>query len=251
MNQKIADDSVESIKCDINNNEHNNSSPTSGNGDSSVVIKSSSECRPEIEYPSQAHVFECDTSEDVKLSAKLRKLRSAQYSYTCCLCDDNIEKNYIKKLTANSKMCGKYCKFLNATQQYKAIFKCRGYLITSRKKSVEQLYIVPAEWWRQWCDFVNVEYNTYANELKISHQKQIQNDNLIKDKTKPTHKREPNICNQNTNVLSQIMDKAYKEDSIMDDSMFVTDNFSIELASPKVSNLSNVKPQDIMGKILY
>ena len=50
---------------------------------------------------------------------------------------------------------------------------------TDREQIVEkELFIVPANWWRKWCDFVNVEYATYSKLtdqiLKPKHKRSIE-----------------------------------------------------------------------------
>jgi hypothetical protein len=94
LKPKVADDSVESITFDFLGNEMSKYPSTSTlNRYSDEMINFTSECRPEIKFPAHIKAFECDVYQDVLNSAKLRKLRTANYSYTCCLCDENFESN--------------------------------------------------------------------------------------------------------------------------------------------------------------
>jgi hypothetical protein len=94
LKQKVADDSVESIKLDFLSNDLSKYPSTSTlNRYSDEMINFTSECRPEIKFPPHIKAFECDVAQDVFNSAKLLKLRTTKYSYTCCLCDENFESN--------------------------------------------------------------------------------------------------------------------------------------------------------------
>jgi hypothetical protein len=117
-----------------------------------------------------------------------------------------------------------------------------SHLLRSLIDTTDQLYIVPAKWWRQWCDFINVEYNTY--------------DKLTEDQLKQTHKHDSNICKSNISTVSHLADKTNNRNISIGDSMFVTNalvdrQYSTKMISPKISIPVNVKVENDIGTHSY
>ncbi|CAI2385216.1 unnamed protein product [Moneuplotes crassus] len=64
-----------------------------------------------------------------------------------------------------SKSCGTYCKYLSSNEQKDIIFR-KYQLICAQSISERFEYVLPADWWKIWCDFVNIEYKTFAQHCK-------------------------------------------------------------------------------------
>ena len=102
-----------------------------------------------------------DLSEDISMDAPLP---TSQYNLTHWMCKSEISDNQMDThLWSNlSKVCGVYWKNLSPKQQFQAIFNSK----TTNSRNKSEFYVVPASWWRQWWDYVNVEFATYAQLLQ-------------------------------------------------------------------------------------
>ncbi|CAI2382906.1 unnamed protein product [Moneuplotes crassus] len=65
----------------------------------------------------------------------------------------------------DSKSCGNYCKYLSSDEQKDVIFR-KYQAVCAQAMSDQFEYALPAEWWRIWCDFVNIEYKTLEQHCK-------------------------------------------------------------------------------------
>lgn len=61
--------------------------------------------------------------------------------------------------------CGKFCKHLSASEQKDIIFK-RPVTVCGNTAFEKHNYVLPAQWWRVWCDFVNIEYKSLREHFK-------------------------------------------------------------------------------------
>lgn len=101
---------------------------------------------------------------------------------------------------------------MNSYQQYKAIFGGKR-----QKENLEidqELYVVPSAWWRKWCDFINVEYNTYEKLMK----------------NQSAMKKSPEGLQAEANLSRNLHPHAVHNSGL--DSMFITHNFG---DTPEVS----------------
>ncbi len=69
----------------------------------------------------------------------------------------------------NREKCGDYCKNLSGQEQreiiQKNILEENGCLINKANKGKigEKKYLISANWWREWCDYVNFDAGVATN----------------------------------------------------------------------------------------
>lgn len=69
--------------------------------------------------------------------------------------------------TSMEEPCGLYCKYLNPNEQKDIVFK-RTLGICANTNFEKYNFVLPADWWRIWCDFVNIEYKSLQDHIKDS-----------------------------------------------------------------------------------
>lgn len=65
----------------------------------------------------------------------------------------------------DSDTCGKFCRYLNSEEQKELIFKKADAIWANSGYQIHN-FVVPAEWWRVWCDYVNIEYKSLQEHFK-------------------------------------------------------------------------------------
>ncbi|CAI2361205.1 unnamed protein product [Moneuplotes crassus] len=111
----------------------------------------------------KSNISDCSKTitEPEHVRVKVSHLRSAKVSRTVCKCICGQIENKVKKL----ETCGEYCKNSSSSQQFQAIFGSKNKLMPDDSSSKDS-YIVASSWWRKWCDFINIEYNTFEELMK-------------------------------------------------------------------------------------
>ena len=210
LETKVADDSIHSQE-EINLEENiRDSLPEIDLNKPDEAHQKASYYQKEVQLTPDEDV-NCNLTQDEDVMSKISKLRNAKYSYSCCIWTYQItaSENDILKLDKSIANCGKFCKFLTPEQQYNAVFKCKNYFEWAQHRN-QEYYIVPASWWREWCDFINVEYNTYTELLKVDN--------------KPNPKRMSNIVQAKEDLSRNEQDHKLKDS--FGDSLFVPNNLS-------------------------
>ena len=66
-----------------------------------------------------------------------------------------------------AKPCGEYCKNLPPSTQKDIIFKnCFSIATPIYSNSNNYDRVVPAKWWKEWCDYVNIEFRTLRDHFE-------------------------------------------------------------------------------------
>ena len=112
-----------------------------------------------------------DVGENERVMNKVSKLNFPTVKFAGCLCEKHEKPNYdLTSLSStlnidpiaevqSDAVWGKYCKNLSSHDQRKLIFQSKYF--SDIESKVDQWYIVPSSWWREWWDFVNVEFDSY------------------------------------------------------------------------------------------
>jgi len=61
--------------------------------------------------------------------------------------------------------CGRYCKYLSACEQKDIIFR-RSIGVGANAMLERHNRVLPAQWWKVWCDFVNIQYKSLKDHFQ-------------------------------------------------------------------------------------
>ena len=109
-------------------------------------------------------IDDLDLTQHIEFDVIVPKIKNAKHSYAWWLCHYQITSslNDVKRLDENNSTWGRYCKFLSSEQQFHAVF-CHKSQVNLCNSSQEEFFILPVSWWRQWWDYINVEFDTLIN----------------------------------------------------------------------------------------
>ncbi|CAI2361057.1 unnamed protein product [Moneuplotes crassus] len=171
LQRKVVNDSITSMECTDQKDNHDVLSDYSTGKINEMKVPGTTLCNPDVYIKDEQESFISDGSKTITepehVKVKVSHLRSAKISLTTCTCDS---AKYAESNRNYEQNCGLYCKYLSSIHQFKAIFGCKKKPEIREDSSCEQ-YVVPSTWWRKWCDFINIEYNTFE---KLSKDTSIQ-----------------------------------------------------------------------------
>ncbi|CAI2365832.1 unnamed protein product [Moneuplotes crassus] len=120
--------------------------------------------------------------EETNLEAIFTATLSDSRDEETCHCDESVTSS---QLTS----CSKYCKFLSPDQQLEIITTETA----SPANSLELEYAINSDWWRTWCDYVNVEFLQISNSLKFSLKKPLCAKKVLQNQFQQTPSDEEDI----------------------------------------------------------
>lgn len=87
---------------------------------------------------------------------------SAKKSDGKCACTQS-DNGRASKLST----CGVLCRYLSASEQKDLIFR-KSSVVCANSIGEKHNRVIPAKWWRVWCDFVNIEYKSIGEHFKTN-----------------------------------------------------------------------------------